>query len=121
MAGLFYENRNILYARIEKRVDQMIADGLVTETRALFEEGVLEANKTAAQAIGYKELLGYVCGNETLENAVNELKTATRRYAKRQITWFGAKDYVSHVIMDTDGEPKTFEKIVNNVEKLFSL
>ncbi len=121
VAGLFYENRSILYARIEKRVDQMIADGLAKETRNLFKDGVFEVNKTAAQAIGYKELLGYVGGNETLENAVNELKTATRRYAKRQITWFSAKDYVSHVIMDTDGEPETFEKIVNNIEKLFSL
>lgn len=121
VVGLTYSDRALLYSRIERRVDQMIAEGLVEETRALYDEGVFEANKTAAQAIGYKELLGYVKGEETLENAVETLKTATRRYAKRQITWFSAKDYVIPLEMDGQSGVKTFEKIVNNLEKLFSL
>ena len=118
---LKYADRDILYRRIEKRVDQMIAEGLLEETRALMAEGVFEKNGTAAQAIGYKELLGYLRGTESLENAIDELKTATRRYAKRQITWFSAKDYV--MPLDADGECgiKRFEEIVNNAEKLFSL
>ena len=118
---LKYGDREILYRRIEKRVDQMIAEGLLEETRALMEEGVFEKNGTAAQAIGYKELLGYLRGTESLEDAIAELKTATRRYAKRQITWFSAKDYVMPLEADSECGIKRFEEIVNNAEKLFSL
>ncbi len=121
VAGLVYTDRSILYSKIEKRVDEMIREGLVEETRELLADGVFEVNKTAAQAIGYKELLGYVNGSQTLDEAVNELKTATRRYAKRQITWFSAKDYVKPLVMDGENGAETFEKIVNNLEKLFSL
>lgn len=117
VVGLFYSDRSELYSRIEKRVDQMIDMGLLEETRALMEEGVFESNLTAAQAIGYKELLGYLSGKDSLENAVNTLKTATRRYAKRQMTWFCAKDYVEPIYADG----KTFEEIVNNALKLFSI
>ena len=84
-------------------------------------EGVFEKNKTAAQAIGYKELLGAIRGENSLEDAVAELKTATRRYAKRQMTWFSAKDYVRWLDVELGGELKRFEEIVNNAEKLFSL
>ena len=118
---LKYADREILYRRIEKRVDQMIAEGLLDETRALMQEGVFEKNGTAAQAIGYKELLGYLRGTESLEDAIAELKTATRRYAKRQITWFSAKDYVMPLEADSECGIKRFEEIVNNAEKLFSL
>ena len=115
--GLQYSNRDVLYDRIDKRVDVMMSQGLLEETRALMDEGVFEVNKTAAQAIGYKELLGYIEGRESLAEAVERLKTATRRYAKRQITWFSAKDYVKPL----EVEGKTFEDIVNNAAKLFSL
>ena len=118
---LAFENRELLYGRIEKRVDQMIAEGLVDETRRLLDEGVFERSVTAAQAIGYKELLGYLRGTESLEDAIAELKTATRRYAKRQITWFSAKDYVMPLEADSECGVKRFEEIVNNAEKLFSL
>ena len=119
--GLRYENREVLYGRIERRVDEMMSGGLLDETRALMSEGVFEKNKTAAQAIGYKELLGAIRGEESLESAVAELKTATRRYAKRQMTWFSAKDYVCWLDVERDGSVKRFEEIVNNAEKLFSL
>ena len=118
---LKYNDRDILYRRIEKRVDQMICEGLLEETRSLMAEGVFEKNGTAAQAIGYKELLGYLKGEQSLEDAVADLKTATRRYAKRQITWFSAKDYVRSVEADGVDGIKRFEEIVNNAEKLFSL
>ena len=119
--GLRYLDRGILYDRIDKRVDIMLADGLLEETRALLEEGVFDVNSTAAQAIGYKELLGYLRGEDSLQNAVETLKTATRRYAKRQITWFSAKPYVKWLDMDGEGGIKTFEEIVNNAARLFSL
>ena len=116
--GLRYADRQILYNRINTRVDQMIAEGLVEETESLLREGVFEANATAAQAIGYKEILPYIRGGITREEAVETLKMATRRYAKRQITWFSAKPYVNwQDLYDTD--KKTFEEIVNNAEKLF--
>ena len=117
--GLFYPNRETLYSRIEKRVDMMLEEGLEKETRELLEEGVFDKNATAAQAIGYKELLAYIRGEENLEVAVDRLKIATRRYAKRQITWFGAKDYVSRIDVDDGVSKKTFEEIVNIADKHF--
>ena len=117
--GLNYSNRDELYRRIDARVDIMMAEGLEAETRALYEAGVFEVNSTAAQAIGYKELMGYIRGEESLEAAVERLKMATRRYAKRQITWFSSKPYVTQLdVCGADGT-KTFEEIVNIAESLF--
>lgn len=86
--------REELYRRIDARVDQMIASGLADEAEGLDRRGVFQTNSTAAQAIGYKEILPYLHGECTLAEAAEALKTATRRYAKRQLTWFGAKPYV---------------------------
>ncbi len=114
--GLRYFDRARLYERIDRRVDLMLEEGLLDETRRLRDEGVFLANQTAAQAIGYKELLGYLDEKESLETAVETLKMATRRYAKRQMTWFSAKPYVQWL----DADEKTFDEIVNIAEKLFS-
>lgn len=109
---LSYRNRDLLYERIDRRVDEMIENGLVEETKRLLDMGVFESNSTAASAIGYKELLPHVRGDVSLETAAEELKRATRRYAKRQITWFGAKDYVHHLMCDTeDGKMRPFDEI----------
>ena len=116
--GLRYNDREVLYDRINRRVDIMLSDGLVAETESLLADGVFEKNSTAAQAIGYKELLPYCRGEVSLEEASELLKMATRRYAKRQMTWFSAKSYV-HFIDVTDTSKKTFEEIVNIAEKLF--
>ena len=86
--GLRYHNRQILYDRIDRRVDLMMEQGLLEETRRLREAGVFALCRTAAQAIGYKELFPYLDGEATLESCVEILKMATRRYAKRQLTWF---------------------------------
>lgn len=121
VVGIRYQNRQTLYRRIERRVDEMLAAGLVEETHRLREMGVFETCPTAAQAIGYKELFPYLDGEASLEQVTDVLKIATRHYAKRQMTWFGAKNYVKWV--DADGgedlPPKEFEDIVNNAKKLF--
>lgn len=118
--GLRYQNREILYDRIDRRVDMMLEAGLLEETKRLMEEGVFARNSTAAQAIGYKELLGYLHGEQGLEDAVESLKRATRRYAKRQITWFGAKEYVRWVDADKDGRMRSLEEILSDALSIAS-
>jgi tRNA dimethylallyltransferase len=85
------------YARIAARVDEMLASGLLEETKKLLEMGIFEKNPTAAQAIGYKEMLGYFRGEMPLSEARERLIIATRQYAKRQVTWFGAKNYIETI------------------------
>ena len=116
--GLRYEDRQVLYERIDCRVDRMLADGLEAETASLMREGVFERNATAAQAIGYKELLGYLSGVQPLEEATEALKRATRRYAKRQITWFGAKDYVKWINATEDGNALPLEVLTERAINL---
>lgn len=98
--GLRFSDREKLYRRIDVRVDMMMEAGLLNETRRLLRTGVFERSRTAAQAIGYKELLGHLCGGMTLTAAVDELKKATRRYAKRQMTWFGANPAIEWIDAD---------------------
>lgn len=112
--GLRFENRELLYRRIDARVDAMIDAGLVGETRQLAARGVFTISHTAAAAIGYKELLPYLAGECDLSFAVEQIKTATRRYAKRQMTWFIAKNYVKWLYVDACGNLRKFEEIVNN-------
>ena len=116
---LAFHNRDLLYNRIETRVDQMVAEGRVEEARRLMAEGVFERSVTAAQAIGYKELFPYLRGEASLESCIDELKGATRRYAKRQLTWFSGKDYAQKVYVDDGNALKTFEDIVNFSLQLF--
>ena len=117
--GLYYHDRDLLYKRIDRRVDEMLRAGLLDETERLWRAGVFEKNTTAAAAIGYKELLGALTGKESLADATARLKTATRRYAKRQITWFSAKPYVLPLYCDSeDGTPKLQSALVAEVEAL---
>lgn len=97
---LDFRDRALLYARIERRVDAMLGMGLIEETRRLYENGHLLPDTTAAQAIAYKEILPYIRGEMPLSDAVSALKTATRRYAKRQLTWFRATPDAVTVYMD---------------------
>lgn len=85
--GLDYINRETLYRRIDLRVEKMMEGGLVDEVRGLLDSGV-PANATAMQAIGYKELTAALRGEGTLSDAVAAIQQASRRYAKRQRTWF---------------------------------
>lgn len=88
--GLCTEPRAILYGRIDRRVDQMLALGLEQEVRQLQQEGRLAG--TAAQAIGYKEMLDYLAGRVPLEQAAELIRQKSRNYAKRQLTWFRRKE-----------------------------
>ncbi len=81
------DNRDKLYERIDKRVDKMLEDGLVDEVKALKEQGYVRTD-VAMQGLGYKEILDYLDGKLTLEEAVYIIKRDTRHFAKRQITWF---------------------------------
>ena len=114
--GIKYENREVLYNRINLRVDKMIQAGLLEETKQLLDDGIFECNATAAQAIGYKELLSYLEGNKTLIDAVEDLKIATRRYAKRQLTWFSAHGNVNWLLADD----KTLLELSNEAEKIIN-
>ena len=116
--ALRYNDRALLYERIDQRVDKMLEDGLIEETRALLDEGIFEKNSTASQAIGYKEMLGFIKGEATLAEATELLKGATRRYAKRQMTWFSSKDYVKWIDADCDGAMRPYRDIVEDACRL---
>ncbi len=103
VVGLFYPDRTVLYERISRRVFEMLDAGLIEETERLWRAGVFERNSTAAQAIGYKELLPYLEGRASRDEAVDRLILATRHYAKRQLTWFRARPYVKWVEMTDEG------------------
>lgn len=97
--GLRYTDRAVLRARIARRVDEMLAAGLADEVRRLDAAGVFSplpdgSMSTAAQAIGYKEMLAAVRAGDIPDSVREAVITATARYAKRQMTWFGSKPYV---------------------------
>lgn len=102
--GLRFADREALYRRIDARVDAMLAAGLMDEVARLEREGVFERSRTAAQAIGYKELLPAVRGEQPTPTAVEHLKLATRHYAKRQLTWFGAHGDIRWLERDGDDD-----------------
>ena len=99
---LDFHNRDNLYRRVDKRVDIMINDGLVEEVRSLYTDGLLLPNTTAAQAIGYKEIVTYFEGKCTLDEAVELIKLSSRRYAKRQLTWFRHNENARKLYVDND-------------------
>lgn len=95
---LNYKDRNVLYNRINARVDKMIKNGLIEEAKSALDN---ENLKTSAQAIGHKELNPYFNGEISLETAIDNLKKETRHYAKRQITWFKRRENAVFVEMDS--------------------
>ena len=95
--GLNFESRDILYDRINKRIDEMFESGIEEEVKLISK---LKLSKTSSMAIGYKEVLPYVLGNCSKEEAKEELKKATRRYAKRQLTWFKKNLDINWIYVD---------------------
>jgi tRNA dimethylallyltransferase len=118
-SGLVYDclvfgmnrNRPELYRRIDERVDAMLANGLVTEVENLLAAG-FPAETTAMQAIGYKEMACHIWGKLSLEEAAAQIKQSSRRYAKRQLTWFRRMPYIRWIDMD---EGKTGEDVLANM------
>lgn len=92
-------NREALYRRIDKRVDEMMEAGLVDEVADLLNNGI-DPNLPSMQGLGYKEIAGYINGQYCKEDAVFLLKMNTRRFAKRQYTWFRADDRVKWINLD---------------------
>ncbi|HHV28678.1 tRNA (adenosine(37)-N6)-dimethylallyltransferase MiaA [Acetivibrio mesophilus] len=105
-------DREKLYDRINKRVDMMLENGLVREVEKLIEMGY-DKSTIAMQGLGYKEILSYLKGEITLEEAAEILKRDTRRYAKRQMTWFKRIENVYWINKD---EFDSDEEIIKNIK-----
>ncbi len=113
--GLNFEDRQKLYDRINKRVDLMVEAGLVSEAKRVFNS---ELSFTSVKAIGYKELFPYLKGELPLEECIEKLKQETRRYAKRQITWFKRDKEINWLYPDkADSLEQLFEQAVQITDK----
>ena len=99
---LDFADRAVLYDRIDRRVGQMLEEGLEQEARLLLSQPTAP---TAMQAIGYKELAPYIAGQCSLDEAVDNLKRATRRYAKRQLSWFRRIPHAHTLYVDAYDSP----------------
>ena len=100
--GLRFADRQRLYERIDRRVDAMAAQGILAEAETVWRNSGEYA--TAAQAIGYKEFFPYFEGSASLAQCIEELKRASRRYAKRQLTWFGRMPQVQWIEPDVTAD-----------------
>lgn len=118
--GLNFSDRQMLYDRINERVDKMVECGLINEVRQAYKED--RSMKTAHQAIGYKELIPYFEGESDLETCLDKIKQETRRYAKRQLTWFRRDTRINWINCDEFGDIKKIsEKIQKDIAKSFFL
>ncbi len=111
MLGINYVDRQVLYDRINLRVDVMMQNGLLFEAKSFFNK--LDEDKTAVQAIGYKELFPYINGDISLEMALENLKKATRNYAKRQLTWFKKDEKINWLYADVLSKDELFNNALN--------
>ena len=110
--------RSELYRRIEARVDNMMAAGLEDEVRRLLASGV-SRHAQAMQGIGYKEMASYIYGESTLNDAVAEIKKATRHFAKRQITWYKKMPYIHWLDIDKGSFETTMERAMCEIHRHF--
>lgn len=126
MFCLDFRDREKLYERINLRVDEMLETGLLEEARAFYNSvKASDEIPTAAQAIGYKELFPFFDGKVSLEEATVNLKRGTRRYAKRQLTWFRKEESIEFIYVDDFKSEKELVKFcikrvkgfLNNQEK----
>lgn len=112
--GITFADREKLYQRINKRVDIMLENGLLEETEKFYHR---EKGLTASAAIGYKELKPYLDGKLTLDEAVENLKRETRRYAKRQLTWFRRDEYIHWI--EADKVDNVFEEAERIIRRYY--
>ncbi len=110
--GINYKDRKLLHKRIDQRVDEMLNMGLLSEAEDYFSK---HKSETAKAAIGYKELKPFFDNEKTLDECVSSLKTATRRYAKRQITWFSRNESINWFYAD---DYSTVQELENEVYKV---
>lgn len=114
LIGLTYP-RDVLYERINQRVDLMVQQGMVEEAYEVYQNKAL---RTAYHAIGYKELIPYFEEKETLQTCIDKIKQETRRYAKRQLTWFRKNKQIQWIILDkSDKKPEILEKCQKIIAK----
>ena len=111
--GLRYRDRSVLYDRINRRVDLMLEQGLLEEAKAAYETRM----STAAQAIGCKELYPYFEGEKSLDECVETLKRSTRRYAKRQLTWFRRNEAIHWLEPDAMTGDELVEKAIDIIQE----
>ncbi len=104
--GLNAARREDLYARIDQRVNAMLDAGLVAEVQSLLSQGVAPGC-TAMQAIGYKELIPVLEGRGSLQDAVETIQRESRRYAKRQLTWFRRNPHIHWIVWQSPPNPET--------------
>ena len=114
--GLDFEDRAELYSRIDKRVDLMLEAGLVEEIQALLASGI-PAKCTAMQAIGYKEFVDALDGKISIEEAADQVRQSSRRYAKRQLTWFRRNEKMHWLIRKPDDD---FAKILESARQIIN-
>jgi tRNA dimethylallyltransferase len=110
--GLKAFDRQFLYDRINKRVDIMVKNGLVEEAEKVLKSDLSE---TASKAIGYKQLKPYFEGAASLEECIDKIKTETRHYAKRQLTWFRRNNNINWINID---ELKSIDEQIDNIKGL---
>ena len=114
--GLDFTEREELYRRIDLRVGLMLQQGLVEEIQGLLADGIPE-KATAMQAIGYKEFVDALDGRCTIEEAADQVRQSSRRYAKRQLTWFRRNKAIHWLIRDTGD---TGREILENARRIVS-
>ena len=116
--GLDFSERGELYRRIDLRVGKMLEMGLIEEIQSLLDSGIPE-KATAMQAIGYKEFVDALDGRCTIEEAADQVRQSSRRYAKRQLTWFRRNRRIHWIIReDSSGEIlETARRIVSDCDK----
>lgn len=113
--GLTYADREVLYDRINARVDRMVEDGLVEEAYAVYQSAPAS---TACHAIGYKELIPYFKNEAPLASCIAKIKQETRHYAKRQLTWFRKNDQIQWIILSKfDKKTEIWEKCQKMIVK----
>lgn len=108
-------DRDTLYERINKRVDIMVKDGLLDEVKTLYDKNI--RSKAIMTGIGYKELYDYFDGNCTLEEALDLIKQRSRRYAKRQYTWFNNQMDIEWFNVDFNDFNNTIKEVENYINK----
>ena len=112
--GLTFSDRAMLYDRIDRRVDQMVAQGLLEEIQGLLAAGV-PSGATSLQAIGYKEPIAALRGELSLEEAWETVKRESRRYAKRQLTWLRRNAAIRWIVQE---EPLDFARTLESAREI---